>query len=96
MKFYSVTRKGKDLGRFPKAAFDEMIKNKLLPLDAHYWTEGMADWASIASISGATPPIPTPPKAPTATPAKVKATRVPLARSFFVFSWASVPWPSSS
>lgn len=75
MKFYSVTRKGKDLGRFPKAAFDEMIKNKLLPLDAHYWTEGMADWASIASISGATPPIPTPPKAPTATPAKVAKPR---------------------
>lgn len=70
MKFYNVTRKGKDLGRFPKAAFDEMIKNKLLPLDALYWTEGMADWATIASISGATPPIPTPPKAPTATPAK--------------------------
>lgn len=75
MKFYSVTRKGKDLGRFPKAAFDEMIKNKLLPLDAHYWTEGMADWATIASISGATPPIPTPPKAPTATPAKVAKPR---------------------
>jgi len=42
MKFYSVTRNGKDLGKFPESTFREMVKNQLLPKDALYWTEGMA------------------------------------------------------
>ena len=64
MKIYNITRKGKALGKFPKAAFDEMIKNRLLPLDAYYWTEGMVDWVTIASLYNAAPSNPTTPKAP--------------------------------
>lgn len=61
MKIYNITRKGKILGEFPETAFAEMVKNRLLPLDAHYWTEGMADWATIASLYNSAPPNPTTP-----------------------------------
>ena len=66
MKFYSVTRNGKDLGKFPESTFREMVKNQLLPKDALYWTEGMADWATIGSLTktpGTQPPPPTIPRA---------------------------------
>jgi len=64
MKIYNITRKGKAIGEFRKAAFDEMVKNRLLPLDAYYWTEGMADWATVASLYNAAPSNPTTPQAP--------------------------------
>jgi hypothetical protein len=60
MKFYSITRNGKALGRFPEPAFREMIKHRLLPPDALYWTDGMADWVAVASLSDATAPQPKP------------------------------------
>lgn len=66
MKFYSVTRNGKDLGKFPESTFREMVKNQLLPKDALYWTEGMTDWATIGSLTktpGTQPPQPTIPRA---------------------------------
>src|SRR4051812_48148354 len=63
-----LSRDGKDLGSFPSEDVRAGWQSgKFLPTD-YAWTEGLAEWKTLAEFPELAPP-PTPPPAPIAAPA---------------------------
>lgn len=47
---YQVARKGKVMGVYSLSGLVEQLDKRLITLEDHYWTEGMADWLPLSNM----------------------------------------------